>query len=242
MSSFESFITTRKFRRGFPNQPTVIAMEGAGSDSVLGCQVTAVCLSGVKALRQGALNVQCTRASDQSDTTWDGNPDTAMLVQSRNTASNSSNSGAVRGASITGRNSGTNINWVLGLNINARNDSGKTANTVGGAELRIENYGTVSTEIVGFNINLSDENSSNDHLKYGLRVRNTDASGMAAVTAAVHTSHTSPNSGFSHFLHAAATGDGVTTGANDALNGLTGTARLLVKVGTTAFYAPLVAV
>lgn len=233
-----------KYRRlvGVGSGPVTVDSTIAGSDSANTMLVDSQPVSGVKAFRQGALKATLTRAAAEADTTWDGNPDTAFTATARNNATgNLSNQGAIRGANIQGRNDGTNISWVLGLNLNGRNSSGKTADQVHGLDVRCEQYGTVSTELVGIDVNLSDESAANAHVRYGMRVRNTDQSAQSAATACVHTSHTSTN-GFSHFLHAAATGDGVTTGNSDALNGLTGTARLLVKIGSTAFYAPLVAV
>jgi hypothetical protein len=209
----------------------------AGGDSSRGLYVQLAALSGTGAYRQGALAVSLSRASGQQDSVWDGNPDTAVNISARNSASNATSEGAVRGLQVQGRNSGANINWVLGINVNARNDSGKQAVQVHGQDIRIENYGNVATEIVGLDINLSDENSNSDpHTKHGLRIRNTDASGMGAVDAAILISHTSTN-GFTSFASfATATGDGCVASVAEPSGNTTH--AIIFDVGGTPIYVP----
>lgn len=212
----------------------------AGGDSARSLYVTNACQSGTGAYRQGALAVSLTRAADQADSVWDGNPDTAVNISARVTAANAASEGAVRGLQVASRNSGTDINWVLGVNVSARNDSGKQAVQVHGMDIRIENYGNVGTEIVGLDINLSDENSNTDpHTKHGLRIRNTDQSGMGAVDAAIHVSHTSTN-GFDAFAQfAEATGDGVVASAAEPAGNTTH--ALIIKIGEDLGYIPVYA-
>ena len=218
----------------------VFSFAEAGGDSARGLYVKNAAIAGTKAYRQGVLAVELTRAAGQEDTVWDGNPDTAVNISASVTGANAVNEGAVRGLQVSARNKGTNINWVLGVNIGARNDSGKQAAQVHGLDVRIENYGNVATEIVGIDINLSDENSNVDpHTKHGLRIRNTDQSGMGAVDGAIHISHTSTN-GFDALIHAAtATGDGfvasVATPAGDT------THAMIVNIAGTLYYIPVYA-
>jgi hypothetical protein len=138
--------------------------------------------------------------------------------------------------SVQGRNSGTNISWILGLNLNGRNDSGKTADQIHGIDVRCENYGNVNTEIVGIDVNLSDENDGGVHTKYGVRVRNTDQSAQGAADAALHVSHTSTN-GFSAFAHLATnSGDGAV--ASTTTPSGAATEALIVKIGSNLRYIP----
>lgn len=209
-----------------------------GSDSAMTMKIYSQPQAGVKAFRQGALNVALTRAAANADTTWDGNPDTALnVIASTSATGNVASEGAIRGASIQGRNKGTNINWVLALNLNGRNDSGKQAVQIHGLDVRCENYGNVGTEIVGIDVNLSDENANVDpHLTYGIRVRNTDASGMPAADAALHVSHTSTN-GFDAFAHLATnSGDGAV--ASTTTPSGAATEALIVKIGSNLRYIP----
>ena len=210
----------------------------AGSDSEKGFTITNAAQAGTKAYRQGVLNVSLTRAAGQEDTVWDGNPDTAVNISASVTAANAVNEGAVRGLQVQARNKGTNINWVLAANINGRNDSGKQAASVHGLDIRIENYGNVADEIVGLDINLSDENSNVDaHTKHGLRIRNTDASGMGAVDAAIHVTHTSTN-GFDAFAQfGSATGDGVVASVAEPAGNTSH--ALIIKIGGTSYYIPV---
>jgi hypothetical protein len=208
-----------------------------GSDSAMTLKVDAQPLIGVKAFRQGALNVALTRAAGEADTTWDGNPDTGVNVIARtNATGNVASQGAIRGMSVQGRNSGTNISWILALNLNGRNDSGKTADQIHGMDVRCENYGNVNTEIVGIDVNLSDENDGGVHTKYGVRVRNTDQSAQGAADAALHVSHTSTN-GFSAFAHLATnSGDGAV--ASTTTPSGAATEALIVKIGSNLRYIP----
>ena len=213
----------------------------AGGDAAIGREIAVAGLAGTQAYRQGALNVQFGRAAAQADTVWDGNPDTGVLIQARTYATgNAASVGAIRGLNVIGRNSGTNVNWVLGVNVSARNDSGMQAVQVHGQDIRIENYGNVATEIVGLEITLSDENSNVDpHTKHGLRIRNTDASGMGAVDAAIQVSHTSTH-GFTAFAaFAAATGDGVV--ANVAIPDGNTSHALIISIAGTPYYIPVFA-
>lgn len=212
----------------------------AGGDSARGLTVVNACQAGTKAYRQGVLSVTLSRDAGQQDTVWDGNPDTAVNISASVTGANAVNEGAVRGLQCQARNKGTNINWVLAANLNARNDSGKQAASLHGLDIRIENYGNVADAIVGLDINLSDENSNVDpHTKHGLLIRNTDQSGMGAVDAAIKVSHTSTN-GFAAFLQAAsATGDGVV--ASVATPADNTTHALIIKIGEDLGYIPVYA-
>lgn len=218
--------------------PILVDSTIAGGDSARTMLIDSQPEAGTKAFRQGALGITLTRAAAQADTTWDGNPDTALNISARtNATGNAASEGAIRGLQVAARNSGTNINWVLGGNISARNDSGKQAVQLHCLDVRIENFGNVATEIVGIDVNLSDENSNVDpHDKYGIRVRNTDASGMGAVDAALHISHSSTN-GFTAFAHLATNaGDGAS--ASVATPAGNTTEALIVKIGSNLRYIP----
>jgi len=229
-----------KFGRliGSKESPVTLTQSIPGGGSSRAFYVNITPIAGTAAYRQGALAVSLTRAAGDADTTWDGNPDTAVNISATTSATgNASAEGSIRGLQCAARNRGTNINWVLGANISARNDSGKQASRLAGIELRIENYGNVADEIVGINVNLSDENSNVDpHTKYGIRVRNTDASGMGAVDAALHVSHSSTN-GFAAFAHLATNaGDGAVASTTTPTGAAT--EALIVKIGSNLRYIP----
>lgn len=189
--------------------------------------------------RQSAINVLVNRASGQ-DVVWDGNPDCCIKVLARNQAANAANEGAVRALDVQARNQGTNISWCNAINANARNDSGKTAYQLKGIDIRCENYGTLETEAVGIDINLSIENVTGAPVRHGLRIRNTDQSGMTACEAAINISHTSTNGFDNLFALSAAAGDGATAAAV-ALNGLTTAYKLFLTVNGVSHYIPVVA-
>ena len=188
-----------------------------GGDTGVGAQFTTNALAGAP-VRQGAINVAMTRASGQ-DVTWDGNPDCGIKIAARNYAANTANNGAARGIDVSARNSGTNISWVNAANFGARNDSGKTAYQLQGVTVRLENYGTLETDAIGLDVNMSIENDTGSPVKYGIRVRNTDASGMGAVDAVIAVSNTSTN-GFGALFDL----DGIAAGADTTLYSTSGTA------------------
>lgn len=239
MAGSNPTLRSPKIRRliGASGSPVTVDSTIAGSDSANTMLVDSQPVAGVKAFRQGALKVTLTKAAAEADTTWDGNPDTAFTATARNNATgNVASEGAIRGANIQGRNDGTNINWVLGLNLNGRNSSGKTAVSVHGLDVRCEQYGTVGTETVGIDVNLSDEGAANAHVRYGIRVRNTDQSAQSAATSAFHVSHTSTN-GFSAFAHLATnSGDGAVASTTTPAGAAT--EALIVKIGSNLRYIP----
>jgi hypothetical protein len=187
-----------------------------GGNTGVGSQFTTVALAGAP-VRQGAVNVAMTRPLS-NDVVWDGNPDCGLKLSARNYAANATNTGAVRGLDIAARNSGTNTSWVNSVNFGARNDSGKTTYTLTGITTRLENYGTVATEAIGLDVNMSIENDTGTPTKYGIRVRNTDASGMTAVGAVLAVSNSSTN-GFNALVDL----DGTTAGAATTMVSTTGT-------------------
>jgi hypothetical protein len=79
---------------------------------------------------------------------------------------------------------------VEGAAIGAANKSTGVAPTVRGMTIRAENYGTNATEFGVLDVNASDEVGAGT-LRYGLRVRSTDASGVAALDAGILLSNTS---------------------------------------------------
>ncbi len=167
----------------------------AGGDSPHAIDINASALAGTAGLRQGAINLSLTRAADQAfAATWDGNPDCGIKMLVRNYADNLDGAtpiGAVQALNVQGRNSGTNILWVNAMEVNARNDGGAISDTVRGLHIRMENYGTISTSNTGLDIEMSDENYTGTQERIGILVRNTDASGMAAVDSIMKISHTS---------------------------------------------------
>ena len=209
----------------------------ADKGALKGRQLYFEALAGPGGIRQGALNVQINRASDQAITTWDGNPDVALKIIATNRADNTASNGALRGFDVQARNRGANISGVFGMNVNARNDSGKQAVELKGIDVRVENYGNVGTDIVGIDVNLSDENSNVDaHTKHGILIRNTDQSGMGAADAALKVSHTSTN-GFAAFAELATNaGDGAVASIDTP--DTTTTEALIVKIGSNLRYIP----
>ncbi len=195
--------------------------------------------------RNGALNVQVIRNSDQAfAATWDGNADEGMKIIGRNYASNldgATRIGSIRALNIQARNSGTNISWVKTMELNARNDSGKNTGELLGLHIRAENYGNVYTSTIGLDVEMSDENTTQSQPRIGAQFRNTDGSGMSACDAVMKVSHSGTN-GWTNLLHcASATGDLFTAGTRTLSSG--GDALcdgyLTIKVDTTPYYIPL---
>lgn len=215
--------------------PTLTTGKIEGGDAIMGNQIALAVQAGAGA-RQGAINVQITRAVGE-DFTWDGNPDCGIKVIARNSAANTANQGAERGIDIQARNSGTNTSWINSANFNARNDSGKTTYQLQGILIRCENYGTVETEVVGLDVNMSVENDTGSPVKDAIRVRNTDQSGMTACNSVLSVSNTSTN-GFTNLLDltglTAANGTLISTSGTAATN-WAGRIRILDASGTAAW-------
>jgi len=208
----------------------------AGGDSAKGMLVDVDVLAG-NGFRQGGIQVTIARASGQ-DFTWDGNPDCGIKVIATNLAANASNEGAARGIDVQARNRGTNASWMSAANFNARNDSGKTCTSLYGIDVRIESYGTI-TDAYGLNVNMSIEGASTT--KTGIIVRNTDQSGMTAVTQAFTISHTSTN-GFTYLINfAGATGDTASTGSltDSGSADVACDAKIAVVFNGTPYWIPL---
>src|SRR3990172_4779712 len=84
-----------KILADFKENTIVFYNSEAGSDSQRGVYIDVDPIAGTKAYRQGALAVDLTRASGQQDTTWDGNPDTAVNISAKNSAANTASEGAI---------------------------------------------------------------------------------------------------------------------------------------------------
>ncbi len=212
----------------------------AGGDSPKGLIVEQAVKSGTQAFRQGAFSLEIERAAGEADATWDGNPDTAFKVRATSRATgNSAGEGGIRSIDTLARNRGTNISYVHGGNVSARNDSGGTAVTMHGMLLTCENYGTIDTSVVGLDIVLLDENDTGSQTKRGILVRNTDQSAQEACDSALAVSHTSTN-GFDDMLESAtAVGDGVVASVNTP--GGNTTHALQIKIAGTVFFIPVYA-
>ncbi len=213
----------------------------AGSGSAYGMQFNINVLTGNEGLRQGGLDINLERASDQPFiATWDGNPDCGVSIVANNRANNLDGVtliGAVRALNLQARNRGSNIAWVQGIELNARNDSGKICNTLYGMHIRIENYGTVNDALYGLDIELSSENDTSSPTKDAILVRNTDLSGMSVVGSVVKLSNTSTN-GFGALLDltglAPANGTLISTSGTEATV-FAGRIRILNAGGTAAW-------
>lgn len=213
----------------------------AGSGSAYGAQFNINALTGTDGLRQGGLDVNLERASDQGFTaTWDGNPDCGVSIVANNRANNLDGVtpiGAVRALNIQARNRGSNIAWVEGVELNARNDSGKVCTTLYGMHIRIENYGTVADALYGLDIEMSSENDTSSPTKDAIIVRNTDLSGMSVVGSVIKLSNTSTN-GFGALLNlegmAAANGTLIST-SGTAADTFAGRIRIVDASGTAAW-------
>lgn len=177
---------------------STMSLSSAGGDSAKLLSLEATVLAGTTGWRQGALNITMSRASDQALTAWDGNPDCGLKIQVNNRASNVGGAGGTRAIDVQARNRLVNT-WVNTCEINGRNDSGATTTQLIPVHIRAENYGTVSTEIIGLDIELSSENDTGSPDKCGIRIRNTDLSGMTVVKSAIRMSNTSTN-GFGALL------------------------------------------
>lgn len=97
--------------------------------------------------------------------------------------------------SVTNRSGGT-LGTIEGCSFGTKNQG--TAPTLRGMTVRGENYGTNASEFGVLDVNCSDEVGAAT-LRYGLRVRNTDASAVAAMGSAVLVSSTATN-GFDNAL------------------------------------------
>lgn len=98
-------------------------------------------------------------------------------------------------SAVTNRSGGT-LGMVDGGNIGSKNQG--TCPTLRALSLRAENYGTNATEYGVIDINCSDEVGAAT-LRYGARIRNTDASGVAAMSSALLISSTATN-GFNNAI------------------------------------------
>jgi len=213
----------------------------AGGDSPKGMLLDVDVLTGTSGFRQGALQIQIDRASGQDFTaTWDGNPDCGLKILANNRAANAVDRGAVRALDIQARNRGTNVVWVNGAQINARNDSGKTADTLRVLQLIAENYGTVETDIIGLDIAMLSENDTGSPNKVGILIRNIDQSAMAAVQDIIKISHTSTNGFTNLFNFAGASGEGIATGSlqNSDNVDIKCDARITLVWNGSTFYLP----
>jgi hypothetical protein len=74
--------------------------------------------------------------------------------------------------------SGGTLGTLEGCSLGVKNQG--TAPTIRGVTIRAENYSTNATEFGVLDVNCSDEVGAAT-LRYGLRIRNTDASGVAAM-------------------------------------------------------------
>ena len=113
--------------------------------------------------------------------------DSNFIMRSINTALNN---GASDGSVV-----GT-VGILEGFSLGVKNSSGSTAPTIRGGTIRAENYGTNATEFGVLDLNSSDEAGAAT-LRYVLRLRNTDASSVAAMGSALLITNTSTN-GFTY--------------------------------------------
>ena len=142
----------------------------AGGDSPKEVNIVALVLGGSRGYRQGAENVQITRALGQQFVpTWDGNPDCAQKMLARNYANNLdgvTRIGAERAFDIQARNSGPNLAWVNAMQANARNDNNLTDLYV--AKFVAENYGDIFGTVRSLVLQLLDENHTGGQERIGL--------------------------------------------------------------------------
>lgn len=92
---------------------------------------------------------------------------------------------------ITNRSGGT-LGLLEGGAIGAQNKGGATSPTIRSLTLRSENYGTNATEFGVLDVNCSDEVGAAT-LRFGARIRNTDASAIAAMSHGLLFSSTATN-------------------------------------------------
>lgn len=223
------------------NTPQVYVSSQQGGDNTKLIDIDAEALAGPAAWRQGAIFILMNRAVGQDFTSaWDGNGDCGLKIQSVNRAANAAGRGGTRAIDLQARNrSGGVLAWVYSQELNARNDG--TTDFLRPFHARAENYGIINTENLGADIELSDENNSNAHPVYGLRIRNTDQSAQPAVTAAIDIRHTSANGFTSLFNFAGATGDTVSVGSLKGSGGvdIACVDRIAVLYNTAVRYIPL---
>lgn len=113
--------------------------------------------------------------------------DSNFIMRSINTSlNNGASDGSVPGT----------VGILEGFSLGVKNSSGSTAPTIRGGTIRAENYGTNATEFGVLDLNSSDEVGAAT-TRYVLRLRNTDASSVAAMGSALLISNTSTN-GFTY--------------------------------------------
>lgn len=219
---------------------TYISAQQGGDNTKL-IDIDAEALAGPAAWRQGAIFILMNRAVGQDFTSaWDGNGDCGLKIQSINRAANAAGRGGVRAIDLQARNrSAAVVAWVYSQELNGRNDG--TTDFLRPFHARAENYGVINTENLGMDVELSDENNSNAHKVYGLRIRNTDQSAQPAVTAAIDIRHTSTNGFTSLFNFNAATGDTVSVGSlkDSSAGDIKCVDRIAVMFNTAVRYIPL---
>ncbi len=232
------------FQTDVVNKKLYIQNVQAGGDSPKALDIAVEVLTGTAGYRQGALAIGMNRADGQVLTTgWDGNPDCSLKIQTTNRANNldgATRIGGFRGADINSRNRGTNASWVNGINLGARNDSGKNVSELSGMHIRCENYGNIYTSNIGLDIEMSDENVTQSQIRVGLQIRNTDLSAQAAVDDVIKISHSGTN-GFTNLVNfASASGDPIATGSlkmSDETD-VKCDARIKVVWATNVYYIP----
>lgn len=144
-------------------------------------------MTGGAAQKTYILNISATRP-DGSAATGDSN-DAVIKTSVRNLAACDSNfilrslNTAANNGSSDGSDPGT-LGILEGCSFGVKNSSGSTAPTVRGVTIRNENYGTNATEFGVLDVNSSDEVGAAT-LRYGVRIRNTDASAVAAMGHAI---------------------------------------------------------
>lgn len=222
------------------NCTQVITSSSEGGAQAKTLYISTEVLTGTAGYRAGALAVSLNRASDQQfAAAWDGNPDCAIKATTTNLGNGLDGVtpiGGVRVLDIQARNRGTNIAWVKAVEINGRNDSGKTATSLCVVHIRAEQYGTITDTCVGIDVEMANEGTVSGS-STGILVRNNEQSGVAAVTNVFEITHTANSNGFTNLFKFGADAAHDTVG-QAAVNG-NQSRYLTVMAGSTPYYIPL---
>ena len=151
-------------------------------------------MTGGAAQKTYLLNLSCTRPVG-SAATGDSNDSIIKASYSNYAACDTNFIMRSINTSATNRSGGT-LGILEGCSLGVKNQG--TAPTIRGVTIRAENYSTNATEFGVLDVNCSDEVGAGT-LRYGTRIRNTDASGVAAMGHALLISSSATN-GFTNAI------------------------------------------
>jgi hypothetical protein len=145
------------------------------------------------------VSITGTRASGYA-VTGDSN-DALLKMSGNNYAANDANF-IWRGVNLAIANRSGGVAGRMEHSIGVQAKSGGTVSTLLGLTITMENYGTCATEAGGMDLIVRNEATTGLALSYGLRIRNDDRSGQAAVQSAIHVASHASSGGFRELIDA----------------------------------------